>query len=95
MSVDQIFFILLFVVGIPLGMKLFSSYEKSDYEEWKRREKDYENRRKGKKNWQSEEIDHKLPVSSFDKDTLPSIVNALDNLQPLWQSENRSKYNKY
>jgi hypothetical protein len=41
------------------------------------------------------EIDHKLPVSSFDKDTLPSIVNALDNLQPLWQSENRSKYNKY
>lgn len=48
MSVDQIFFILLFVVGIPLGMKLFSYYEKSDYEEWKRREKDYENRAKGK-----------------------------------------------
>lgn len=45
MSVDQIFFILLFVVGIPLGMKLFSSYEKSDYEEWKRREKDYERRK--------------------------------------------------
>ena len=57
MSVDQIFFILLFVVGIPLGMKLFSSYEKSDYEEWKKREKDYDNRRKGKKNWQSEEND--------------------------------------
>lgn len=41
------------------------------------------------------EIDHKLPVTSFLKDTLPSIVNALENLQPLWQSDNRSKYNKF
>ena len=29
-------------------------------------------------------IDHKKPVSSFESDTLPSIVNALSNLQPLW-----------
>jgi len=29
-------------------------------------------------------IDHIKPVSSFDKDTLPSVVNALTNLQPLW-----------
>lgn len=49
MSVDQIFFIILFIVGIPLGLKLFSYFEKSEYEEWKRREKDYDNRRKGKK----------------------------------------------
>jgi hypothetical protein len=29
-------------------------------------------------------IDHIKPVSKFDKDTIPSIVNALSNLQPLW-----------
>lgn len=40
MSVDQIFFILLFVVNYSLGMKLFSSYEKSKVpKEWKRRER--------------------------------------------------------
>jgi hypothetical protein len=31
----------------------------------------------------------------FDKNELPSTVNALSNLQPLWGNENRSKYNKY
>jgi hypothetical protein len=45
----EIFFILLFVVGIPLGMKMFSSYEEEDYKRWKQREKDYDNRIKGKK----------------------------------------------
>lgn len=29
-------------------------------------------------------IDHIKPLNSFDPDTPPSIVNALDNLQPLW-----------
>lgn len=29
-------------------------------------------------------IDHIKPVSKFDKDTEPSIVNSLTNLQPLW-----------
>jgi hypothetical protein len=29
-------------------------------------------------------IDHIIPVSSFDQDSNPSIVNALSNLQPLW-----------
>lgn len=41
------------------------------------------------------EIDHIRPVTSFDMDTLPSVVNALNNLQPLWRNENRSKYNKF
>lgn len=40
------------------------------------------------------EIDHKKAVSKFDKDTCVSVVNALDNLQPLWVIENRIKYNK-
>ncbi len=39
------------------------------------------------------EIDHIKPVSAFDKDTHPSIVNALSNLQPLWRRENRAKGN--
>jgi hypothetical protein len=29
-------------------------------------------------------IDHIQPLSSFDKDTNPSVVNALSNLRPLW-----------
>lgn len=40
------------------------------------------------------EIDHIIPVSSFDlENTLPSIVNSLDNLQPLWKIENIKKSN--
>jgi hypothetical protein len=40
-------------------------------------------------------IDHKKPLSRFDVSELPSIVNSLDNLQPLWAYENLSKGNKY
>lgn len=40
-------------------------------------------------------IDHIKPVTKFDKNELPSVVNALSNLQPLWGCENRGKYNKY
>jgi len=31
-------------------------------------------------------IDHIKPISKFNIDTLPSIVNSLDNLQPLWST---------
>jgi hypothetical protein len=41
------------------------------------------------------EIDHKKPLSAFDKDALPSEVNALSNLQPLWKIENQQKYNHW
>lgn len=41
------------------------------------------------------EIDHVMPVTSFDSETLPNVVNALSNLQPLWRADNRSKYNNY
>ena len=37
-------------------------------------------------------IDHIRPVLSFDKDTHPSVVNALSNLQPLWAKDNRNKW---
>jgi hypothetical protein len=39
-------------------------------------------------------IDHKKAVSLFNKETHPSIVNALSNLQPLWAIDNIKKSNK-
>lgn len=39
-------------------------------------------------------IDHIKPVSLFDNETHPSIVNALSNLQPLWAIDNMKKSNK-
>jgi|LakMenEpi03Aug12_release.lakeMendotaPanAssembly.Ray.scaffolds.fasta_scaffold673067_2 hypothetical protein len=40
-------------------------------------------------------IDHIKPVSSFDKSEKMSIINSLDNLQPLWAVDNLKKSNKY
>lgn len=40
-------------------------------------------------------IDHIKPISSFNLNDLPSVINSLDNLQPLWASDNLSKGNKY
>ena len=40
-------------------------------------------------------IDHIIPVTSFDINTHPSIINALSNLQPLWAIDNLKKSNKY
>lgn len=37
-------------------------------------------------------IDHIKPLSSFNKETHPSVVNALSNLQPLWAKDNRDKW---
>ena len=39
------------------------------------------------------DIDHIRPLTSFDKNANPSEVNALSNLQPLWEEENIAKYN--
>lgn len=39
-------------------------------------------------------VDHKKPISKFNNETPPNIVNALCNLQPLWAKENLSKGNK-
>lgn len=38
-------------------------------------------------------IDHIKPISSFNKETPASVVNALSNLQPLWGKDNLSKSN--
>jgi hypothetical protein len=46
-------------------------------------------------NWGEWHIDHKIPVSKFDRETPMSIVNSLDNLQPLWALDNLSKGNKF
>lgn len=48
-------------------------------------------------NWRNHgewHIDHIKPVTSFPKDSNPSEVNALENLQPLWAFDNLSKGNR-
>lgn len=45
-------------------------------------------------NWGEWHIDHIIPVSKFDKESLMSEVNRLENLQPLWAFENLIKSNK-
>jgi len=46
-------------------------------------------------NWETDHIDHKIPVSWFKSNTPPCIVNDLRNLQPLSAEENQSKSNKF
>jgi hypothetical protein len=46
------------------------------------------------KNWGKWHLDHIKPVSSFDKLEKMSIINSLDNLQPLWDVDNLKKSNK-
>lgn len=38
-------------------------------------------------------IDHKKPISKFNKNMNPRIINMLCNLQPLWKNENLGKSN--
>jgi hypothetical protein len=45
-------------------------------------------------NWGEWHLDHIKPVSSFDKSEKMSIINSLDNLQPLWAVDNLKKSNK-
>jgi hypothetical protein len=48
----------------------------------------WNNHGKGHGKWH---IDHVQPISSFELGTPPDIVNALSNLQPLWEEDNLSK----
>lgn len=43
-------------------------------------------------NYGTWEIDHRFPVSKFPPKTPVSVINALDNLQPLWKTDNRKKH---
>ena len=40
-------------------------------------------------------VDHIKPMCKFDRSELPSVVNALENLQPLWAKDNLIKGDKY
>jgi hypothetical protein len=46
-------------------------------------------------NWGNIHIDHKIPLSWFEKHTPIYIINNLSNLQPLLSFDNTSKSNKY
>lgn len=46
-------------------------------------------------NWGEWHIDHIKPVSKFDKSEKITIINSLDNLQPLWAKDNLMKSNKF
>ena len=46
------------------------------------------NHGKGRGKWH---VDHVRQISSFPIGTSPKVVNALSNLQPLWEEENLSK----
>jgi hypothetical protein len=45
-------------------------------------------------NWGDWHIDHIKPISSFDQSEKISVINSLDNLQPLWAKDNLKKSNK-
>lgn len=45
-------------------------------------------------NWGEWHIDHIKPVSSFNINEKMSVVNSLNNLQPLWANDNLKKSNK-
>ena len=40
-------------------------------------------------------VDHKIPISWFKKETPFNIVNHLSNLHPMWWNENNTKSNNY
>lgn len=45
--------------------------------------------------WGKHQVEHKIPISWFKKDTPPHIVNDLRNLEPLTEYENKSKGNRF
>jgi hypothetical protein len=46
-------------------------------------------------NWNNIEIDHKIPISWFIKETPNNLINDLRNLHPLFKAENRKKSSSY
>jgi hypothetical protein len=46
-------------------------------------------------NWDTDHIDHIIPLSWFKKSTPIHVVNDLRNLQPLFSEENLKKHNKF
>lgn len=46
-------------------------------------------------NWETHQIDHKIPVAWFSTDTPIHIINDLRNLEPITREENLKKSNNY
>lgn len=69
----------------PLEFKKHIEYQFKENMNW-------DNLGLGKEKWN---IDHKIPVTWFVKETPFNIVNNLQNLHPMWWEENNLKSNKY
>lgn len=52
----------------------------------------WENHGKGPGKWH---VDHIRPIVSFPEGTPLGVINALENLRPLWETENLSKGSKW
>jgi uncharacterized protein (DUF2132 family) len=78
------------------GKKELSTYETLGYsaEQLKKHLENLFTEGMSWENWGEWHIDHKIPISCFNKNEDPKVVNSLDNLQPLWAVENIKKSNK-
>lgn len=79
---------------------LFHNLKKQKYKTLEKTElfyvkKHIESQFSGNMDWNNIEIDHKIPVSWFKKETPIYLINDLENLHPLFIQENRKKSNKH
>jgi hypothetical protein len=76
--------------------KEFSTYETLGYsaEQLKRHLENLFTEGMSWDNWGKWHIDHKIPISKFNENDDPKIVNSLNNLQPMWAVDNIRKSGK-
>lgn len=78
------------------GKKEFSTYETLGYsaEQLKKHLENLFTDGMSWDNWGEWHIDHKIPISKFNKKDDPKLVNSLNNLQPMWEVDNIRKSDK-
>lgn len=79
---------------------LFHNLKKQNYQNITKPEftlikKHIENQFNEYMNWGNIEIDHKIPISWFKKETPDNLINDLRNLHPLLKEDNRKKAASY
>ena len=79
---------------------LFHNLKKQNYQnlikpQFELIKKHIENQFNKNMNWGNIEIDHKIPISWFNKETPDNLINDLRNLHPLLKEDNRKKAASY